>query len=341
MEWTENDVQISIAMATYNGEKYLQEQLDSLANQALMPAELVVGDDGSSDRTMEILERFATSAPFEVQITRNERNLGHAENFLRTARRCRADWIAFCDQDDVWHPAKLDRFAKTVQADPCVTWMVCRNRHVDDRLRRLWSVPFPAGRGVDRTPLTSPVRLHDGHRMIFQRWFVDLPFETRPISTDGRPISHDRWLSALSALFGCRAFVPDRLTLYRQHPQSVTSQNRASLRDGASEMGPRHMFYAERDRFWRAMASWCRCLSTTVTPIAVQKRLIAADECETIAALYRRRAAIHARDRSPLGKIALVSELIRVGAYRSVFGQPPMLRDVLALLRNIAGAPLP
>ena len=109
---------ISIAMATYNGEKYIKEQLQSLSNQTSLPFELVVGDDGSTDATLDILKEFCAHAPFPVRIHQNQANLGFARNFLDTARRCKGDWIAFCDQDDVWLPDKLATVIQAIEHTP-------------------------------------------------------------------------------------------------------------------------------------------------------------------------------------------------------------------------------
>src|SRR4051812_16300560 len=98
---------ISIALATYNGEKYLSAQLESLALQTRLPAELVVCDDCSTDRTIDIIDEFIARAPFPVRVARNESRLGFVNNFMRAAQGCRADLIAFCDQDDIWEPNKL------------------------------------------------------------------------------------------------------------------------------------------------------------------------------------------------------------------------------------------
>ena len=98
---------ISIAMATYNGAKFLREQLDSIAAQTLPPYELVICDDGSTDSTLAIAREFAKEVNFPVRIYLNEHNLGFADNFLKAASLCEGDWIAFSDQDDVWLPHKL------------------------------------------------------------------------------------------------------------------------------------------------------------------------------------------------------------------------------------------
>ena len=85
---------ISVAMATFNGGRYLREQLDSIRRQSLLPMELVVCDDGSSDDTMDILRRFASDAPFKVVIDAHGRRLGFTPNFLRAIARCTGDIVA-------------------------------------------------------------------------------------------------------------------------------------------------------------------------------------------------------------------------------------------------------
>jgi glycosyltransferase involved in cell wall biosynthesis len=102
---------ISVALAAYNGARYLQEQLDSLAAQRRLPDELVVVDDASSDGTVGILERFRATAPFEVKVHRNTANLGYSANFEVAISRCTGDIIFMSDQDDVWFPEKIEAVA--------------------------------------------------------------------------------------------------------------------------------------------------------------------------------------------------------------------------------------
>ena len=100
---------ISIALATFNGAKNLRSQLQSIASQTLLPAELVACDDGSTDDTIAILEDFRASAPFPVRMEKNAVNLGITENFLRAGSLCQTKYIAFCDQDDIWLDDKIAR----------------------------------------------------------------------------------------------------------------------------------------------------------------------------------------------------------------------------------------
>ncbi len=114
---------ISVAMCTYNGERFLKEQLESIAAQTRLPMELVICDDRSTDSTISKIESFAASAPFPVRFHLNPVNLGGAakgitKNFEQASGLCVGDLIAFCDQDDVWLPQKLERMAQTMEERP-------------------------------------------------------------------------------------------------------------------------------------------------------------------------------------------------------------------------------
>ena len=97
-------MKISVAMCTFNGSRYLEEQLGSVAQQSLSPFELVVCDDGSTDATVEIVHRFALRSPFPVYLHQNVTNLGSTRNFEQAIQLCRGEAIALCDQDDYWLP---------------------------------------------------------------------------------------------------------------------------------------------------------------------------------------------------------------------------------------------
>jgi glycosyltransferase involved in cell wall biosynthesis len=99
---------ISIAMATYNGARFIQKQLDSFSHQTLSPSELIVCDDGSTDSTISIIQKFAHSTSIPVVLVTNPIRLGYTANFLKAAHLCTGDLIAFSDQDDEWLPEKLE-----------------------------------------------------------------------------------------------------------------------------------------------------------------------------------------------------------------------------------------
>lgn len=99
---------LAILMATYNGGKYIREQLESLFSQTYRDWKLYVRDDGSSDETISILNEYA-SAYANVSVSRNKKSLGAMNNFLRLLDEVDADYYMFCDQDDVWLPTKVER----------------------------------------------------------------------------------------------------------------------------------------------------------------------------------------------------------------------------------------
>lgn len=217
---------ISVAMCTYNGEKYLQEQLDSLSEQRYLPHELVIGDDGSTDSTIEILERFAEKAPFPVQITINRRNLGFGENFLQTATRCTGDWVAFCDQDDLWLPNKLDLCSREIESNRELNLILQNAQICDDSLKRngrffpnmikpgrygaMSQFGFWVWPGFLQTVRASLIREHD--------------YDIRPpnhLPGCGRQ-SHDKWTCMIANGLGGISVLPEVVALYRRHEQALT-----------------------------------------------------------------------------------------------------------------------
>src|SRR3954465_5140409 len=98
---------LSIALATYNGQKYLAAQLKTLVDQSVRVSELVVADDSSTDHSLAMLREFSARAPFPVRIIENATRLGYRANFVQATEACSGELIAFCDQDDLWHRDKL------------------------------------------------------------------------------------------------------------------------------------------------------------------------------------------------------------------------------------------
>ena len=127
---------ISIAMCTYNGDRFLREQSESILNQTRLPDHLIVCDDGSTDTTRSLLEQFARKSPFPVELRFNSRNLGVTRNFEQALMACRSDFIALCDQDDLWHPRKLERLTEVLEANPQAGF-ACSNAELIDRYPEL------------------------------------------------------------------------------------------------------------------------------------------------------------------------------------------------------------
>ncbi len=101
-----------MALATYNGSKYLKEQLDSFALLTRLPDEAVVCDDLSSYETINILENYAISAPIEMKIVDNDKNIGNTRNFEKALSLCSGDLIVLSDHDDVWNKNQISKISE-------------------------------------------------------------------------------------------------------------------------------------------------------------------------------------------------------------------------------------
>ena len=111
-------MKISIAMATYNGAQYIQDQLQSFVDQTRLPDELIITDDCSTDRTEAIVREFAKTAPFAVAFYRNEKNLGYGGNFNAALLKTTGDLVFLSDQDDVWFPEKIEHMVGVAVRNP-------------------------------------------------------------------------------------------------------------------------------------------------------------------------------------------------------------------------------
>ncbi|MBX3284361.1 MAG: glycosyltransferase family 2 protein [Acidimicrobiales bacterium] len=220
-----------MALCTYQGEAWLPELLESLAAQELLPDELVVQDDASTDGTVALLEAFAASAPFPVRLVVNPERVGSTPNFERALARVEGRYVALADQDDIWYPHKLARLVGMLEDDPILTLAFSDADLVDERGRptgrRLWS-----GRGIRHHLVAHEIvpcalfarrSLSTGCTMVARRRAVEaaLPFPTS-LDDPQAPMRHDRWLSLVAAAVGTVRAVPEPLLAFRSHPEQQT-----------------------------------------------------------------------------------------------------------------------
>jgi glycosyltransferase involved in cell wall biosynthesis len=240
---------VSVVMATYNGAEFLEPQLASIAAQTRLPDELVVCDDQSSDESVEIVERFASRAPFEVRVVRNPERLGFAGNFLHAARLSRGDLIAWSDQDDVWMPEKLAVCARELESDDEVLLVVHASRfgewmrHGRPVVRGAtgdWFGRFTPRRILRRTvytPTSLPLRTRfPGRSSLVRRRVLhvaDALAARLPGIIDEFQGHHDIWIGFVAGAIGKVVILPDALVQYRLHEEQVTE--RATPPSGAAD----------------------------------------------------------------------------------------------------------
>lgn len=204
---------VSVAMATYNGERYLPEMLESLAAQTRPPDELVVRDDGSEDGTVGILHAFARRVPFRVEVLAGGPRLGYAQNFVAASRACSGDVVFFADQDDAWRPPKLATVAQQVRRRTPLALFHDFTLMAEDGTRIASSFyDLLAERGL------PPVAALKGCSMAVSRGFVDTWGWPPP---DAR-VSHDFWVALLSTAFGQRRNLSEPLIDHRLHAANAS-----------------------------------------------------------------------------------------------------------------------
>jgi glycosyltransferase involved in cell wall biosynthesis len=209
---------VSIALCTYNGERFLREQLDSLLLQDYPNFEVIASDDASGDRTPQILAEYARrDARLHYQC--NPRNLGFRRNFEATLRLCRGALIAICDQDDIWAADKLTLLVQALQRDSAV--LAYSNSEIVDEQGRFLELRI--GKEVRTGAYREPFpyifgHLCSGHTILMRRELLGrcLPFPA------GIYIYYDWWLAFVAASTGRIAYVDRCLVRYRRHCDSVT-----------------------------------------------------------------------------------------------------------------------
>lgn len=214
---------ISVALCTYNGERWLNEQLDSYVAQHRRPDELIVCDDRSNDATVRLVERFAADAPFAVDLFVNDRNLGSTRNFEKAVSLCKGDLIFLSDQDDVWLPKKIERIEREFSANEEAGLVFSDADLVDEDLkplgRSLTDLTFRPSTRQDIRNGKAFASLLDqnfvtGGTMAFRSKFRQILAPT----PEGVPnLIHDAWIALSIANEAPVIFIDEPLIQYRQH----------------------------------------------------------------------------------------------------------------------------
>ncbi|MDD2534826.1 MAG: glycosyltransferase [Eubacteriales bacterium] len=222
-------VQFSVALCTYNGEKYLREQLDSILAQTVPPAEVVIRDDQSTDHTMEILTTYIsefhkTHPNILVRVLESDCNLGVAGNFMTCARACSYEYILFADQDDIWHLDRLEKFAQAIDQSPDSVAILSDGRIVDElgqsTGQTLWLSHFfsrneqrEVQNGQAEKVLARHVFVTGSALAIRRDWLATVP--------DPAPeFYHDEWLGWFAG--NKLQLLPEATYDYRQHASQQT-----------------------------------------------------------------------------------------------------------------------
>lgn len=222
---------ISVAMCTYNGEKYIEEQLLSIINQSYQPDEIIICDDCSTDNTVQKAESILSHWNGSNKILKNEHNLGFKKNFQKAISLCHGDIIFLSDQDDVWNLEKIEIMMQEFQKDSTISLVFHDAELVDEHLQSLqpsfWRIlNFDSESFLkqDYTRLLAG-NVVQGSAAAFRRNIFEkaYPFPDEAV--------HDEWLGLVACLFGKIVPLSNQLMKYRQGHNQIGGEER-SFKDG-------------------------------------------------------------------------------------------------------------
>jgi glycosyltransferase involved in cell wall biosynthesis len=223
---------ISVALCTYNGEEYLAEQLNSIAEQTLSPIEIVICDDGSTDQTLSVINKFKEQSRIPVRLFCNEERLGVTRNFRKAISLCKGNYIALSDQDDVWLKDKLEKvatafslpgnenifvvFSDLLLVDEKLNSLgktMWQHLHFNKRIKRNWR------RGKALAMLTKYGNQVTGSSILFKTSFQ--AYIDEALAKPGKIWIHDGLIALAAARKNAITFIDEVTVLYRQHPGQV------------------------------------------------------------------------------------------------------------------------
>lgn len=281
---------VAILMGTHNGARFLPEQLDSLAAQTHQNWVLITSDDGSTDDTLLILKAYQAKWPTGKLIIKEGPKQGFCVNFLSMAcdAAIRADYYAFCDQDDVWLPSKLavalQNILQSQEAD--VSYVYCgRSTYVDENMKKVGCSPLFRFPRTFRNALIQSIA--GGNTMVFNQKSKDLFEKTGVVCHP----SHDWWLYQLSTGSG-------GIVYYDARPQVKYRQHKNAL------VGGKHSLRARLKRMIMVFNGQFRCWSDQIIlALDIASPLLTHGSKETLE-LFRKMRDAKIRDRLRLMEVA-------------------------------------
>ena len=221
---------IAILLATYNGAKYIREQLDSLFQQSFDNFHLYIRDDGSSDDTLKIVAEYCQKYPDRITFFEDsQKHKGAAKSFMQMLQNVDSDYYMFCDQDDIWLPNKIEKtFARMKEVEGSFPTLVATDLKVVDEQLNPIKDSFNADLKIDifrKHPELICVRhVVTGCTMMFNRAAKEAALPMSPRAT-----MHDEWV-ALCVHFknGIISILDDATVLYRQHTKNTLGAEQAT-----------------------------------------------------------------------------------------------------------------
>lgn len=313
-------VTVGVAIASYNGIRYLAEQLESILHQKVRPDVISVSDDGSQDGTYEYLQAFRRRSSIRVVVNVNSRRLGVIENFMAAFRQCDTDYIAYCDQDDVWHEDKI-AVCREVLSRGGTSLVFHRSAIVDHDLKSLGrTAPHNLRPGLYGFPHFPDYLWGFGHQMIFSREVLSVM--TKIKESSAAPLAHlgtcfDRSLLVAAGMVGDIYLVDRELMKFRRHDTSVSKAGKiGGDANGGKSADPRRSRVEESLTLIDSILSGISCGTFRPSPDAALTDAYVG-HLDALQKRYRRRKAVY-ESPSRLQRAGALMDLLRSDTYGSM-----------------------
>lgn len=221
-------ISVSVVLCTYNGSRFIEEQVNSILTQTYPIQELIISDDASTDSTPELLQKLARQDS-RIRLVMQQKNLGFSENFQQAMMMANAALVAPADQDDVWHPEKITRMVAAFAADASVIYC--------DSVKFTQAIPSAPKASLKNKRMEgsdpryiSVYNTVSGHAMLIRKTLL----ATALPLPEG--VYYDWWLAAVAMAKDRVQFFPEILVYQRAHDSNVT------LPTGISKATQRHRF---------------------------------------------------------------------------------------------------
>jgi len=234
---------VDILMATYNGEKYIKQQLDSLMNQTFTDFNIIIADDKSTDTTLDIMLDYQKKDP-RISIVQNEENIGVIKNFEKLITLSSADYFMLCDQDDVWLE---DKVAKSVNAIIETNAMLAfTDLQLVDQNLNVINKSFLNYQGIKEIKNINWKTLLVQNIVTGCTIIADKDIKRCSLPFPSNIPMHDAWLALVAAVYGEVHYINEALILYRQHDSNVIGGVNSNARISRVD-GEYYQFLKERE----------------------------------------------------------------------------------------------
>lgn len=317
-------MKISVAMATYNGEAYIQEQMQSLLKQTSRIDEIIIYDDCSTDRTMDVMRSFLTSTTIPIKLFSQHKRVGYIQNFTSALREVSGDIVFLCDQDDIWEDTKVEEVVRLF-ADPKILGVATAFTYIDAKSKRIDIHDNGDNHGLCwQAYKKESLQYISQEELIYHNTAMGCTLAFRShikeeyLCKTNQKAAHDWELFFLAALKQGAAFYNKSLVKYRIHDKNTSGNDKINKQN--------HIYASEREKNARSLSNFIQGLSVYEDEMSELQR----KQWQKVMKIYRIRQTMLCE-----GHPGLWLQLIRnYRIYHKIISKKGMLIDVLYALRK-------